>query len=310
MYFYEEPTGENIRVDSGIKGASVIQSFYDPMISKLVVWGEDREAAREKSISALNGYIIHGVKTNITYLTELLRHKAYIENKITTKYCDEHTDDIIDLIAKNRNTVPKQNIAISYLIYSLNEDLLYSDESESIWDEIGYWRDFMEVTVKIDGDDYLVKINNSKDGIYEFEINNQKISATLETMELGKLELIINDEVKAVSISNDEKGNAFVSCDGHIFQVNRKDILIEEDVFSNVGADGKDDAEIVSPMPGKVIKINVKEGDEVKKGNVLLIVEAMKMENNIVSPKDAVVEKVNVKAGDMVDGSLELVVLG
>jgi biotin carboxyl carrier protein len=54
----------------------------------------------------------------------------------------------------------------------------------------------------------------------------------------------------------------------------------------------------------------VKEGDEVKKGNVLLIVEAMKMENNIVSPKDAVVEKVNVKAGDMVDGSLELVVLG
>ncbi|RLD59370.1 MAG: hypothetical protein DRJ05_06500, partial [Bacteroidetes bacterium] len=95
MYFYNEPEGENIRVDSGIKGASIVQSFYDPLISKLVVWGEDREAARIKSITALKGYIIHGLKTNIPYLTELLRHKAYIENKITTKYCDEHTDDIV-----------------------------------------------------------------------------------------------------------------------------------------------------------------------------------------------------------------------
>ena len=101
-----------------------------------------------------------------------------------------------------------------------------------------------------------------------------------------------------------------MSYDGHIFELSRKDILVEEDVFSNVGADGKEDGEIVSPMPGKVIKVNVKEGDEVKKGNVLLIVEAMKMENNIICPKDGVVEKVNVKAGDMVDGSLELVVLG
>ena len=310
MYFYEEPQGEDIRVDSGIKGASVVQGFYDPMISKLVVWGKDREAAREKSISALKAYIIHGVKTNISYLTELLRHKAYVENKITTKYCDEHTENIIDLIAKNRNAVPKENIALSYLMYSLNEDLLYSDESESIWDEIGYWRDYMEVTLKVDGEDYLVKINNNKNGIYEFEINDQKIGASLETMELGKLELTIKDETKTVFISNDGKGNGFVSCDGHIFQVNRKDILVEEDVFSNVGSDGKDDGEIVSPMPGKVIKVNVKEGDEVKKGNILLIVEAMKMENNIVSPKDGVVEKVNVKAGDMVDGSLELVVLG
>jgi len=168
----------------------------------------------------------------------------------------------------------------------------------------------MEVTLKIDSEDYPVKINKNLNGIFEFEINHQKIAATLETMELGKLELVIDGETKTVFISNNEKGICYVSYDGHIFELSRKDILVEEDVFSNVGADGKEDGEIVSPMPGKVIKVNVKEGDEVKKGNVLLIVEAMKMENNIICPKDGVVEKVNVKAGDMVDGSLELVVLG
>jgi len=62
-------------------------------------------------------------------------------------------------------------------------------------------------------------------------------------------------------------------------------------------------------MPGKVIKINIKEGREVKKGDNIMIVEAMKMENNILCPKDGKIEKVNVKIGDMVDGSMELVTL-
>ncbi|MCD4729110.1 MAG: biotin/lipoyl-binding protein, partial [Bacteroidales bacterium] len=93
------------------------------------------------------------------------------------------------------------------------------------------------------------------------------------------------------------------------FQVKRHDILVEEDVFGTLDSGGKDGGEIVSPMPGKVIKINVKKGKAVKKGDVLLVVEAMKMENNITAPRDGKVEKVNVKTGDMVDGSLELVIL-
>jgi len=60
-------------------------------------------------------------------------------------------------------------------------------------------------------------------------------------------------------------------------------------------------------MPGKVIKVNVKEGDEVKRGTILLVVEAMKMENNIVSVADAVVETVNVKEGDMVTSDFKLI---
>ena len=66
---------------------------------------------------------------------------------------------------------------------------------------------------------------------------------------------------------------------------------------------------LFAPMPGKVIKVNVAEGDKVTRGTVLLIVEAMKMENNIVAAHDAIVEKIAVKEGDMVDTDVQLVIL-
>ena len=66
---------------------------------------------------------------------------------------------------------------------------------------------------------------------------------------------------------------------------------------------------LFAPTPGKIIKVNVKEGDKVMRGTILLIVEAMKMENNIVAPHDAIIEKIAVKEGDMVDSDVQLVVL-
>jgi len=310
MSFYHEPFGENIRVDSGIEAAATIHSFYDPMISKLVVWGENREEARKASIDALTNYIIHGIKTNISYLTALIQHKAYIENKISTKYCDEHTDDIVAFIEQKKENIQLDSVAAGYIIYSLNEDLLFPDSGlDTIWNEIGYWRDYMEIPVSIDDQEKMVRIIINKNGYYEFQIDGNTIEATLETMEPGILDVMISLQSNRFYISGDSHGNAITSFNGCIFTVRREDVLVAEDVFGGAGGEGKEDGQIVSPMPGKIIKINVKKGDKVKKGNVLLIVEAMKMENNIISPKDTVVEKVNVKAGEMVDGSTELVVL-
>jgi biotin carboxyl carrier protein len=79
--------------------------------------------------------------------------------------------------------------------------------------------------------------------------------------------------------------------------------------FAETGSMNIDSGNIVSPMPGRVLKIMVSEGEEVSKGQVLMVVEAMKMENNILCPKDGVVDKLLVKEGDMVDGSARLVQL-
>ncbi len=114
MVLYIEPEGENIRIDTGIYEATTIHSFYDPMICKMIIWGESREIARERSIRALREYTVHGIKTNITYLVQVLQNQAYIKNKISTKYCDEHTENLVALIEKEKSKTPDYLPALAY----------------------------------------------------------------------------------------------------------------------------------------------------------------------------------------------------
>lgn len=310
MSLYIEPEGHGIRIDAGINEATTIHSFYDPMISKLVTWGDNREVAREKMIHALLNYSIHGIRTNISYLLELLKHEAYINNKISTKYCDEHTPELIRQIEKDKKTIPVYLPIIAYLMYDFHKDLLADDEAVyNVWKEIGYWRDLMEIKVTIDEVTESVKIIEKSKGKYNFTIKDQSHQAYIKSLESGFAEIVINDYSHRFVISNDEKGNGFVSFNGHIFSINRIDSLVEEDVFGTLDHGSKDHGEIVSPMPGKVVKINVAPGQSVKKGDILLVIEAMKMENNIISPKEGKIEKINVKVGEMVNGSKELLAL-
>ncbi len=169
MSFYHEPAGNGIRIDTGITEATTIHSFYDPMISKMIVWGEDREIAREKSIHALKEYVVHGIKTNVSYLVQLLQHKAYINNLITTKYCDEHTEDIVELIHQEKNTIPKHLPITAYLMYSFYKDSLFEKSQEyNVWKEIGYWRDLMEVPISLDESLFHCKVLKGDAGQYIF----------------------------------------------------------------------------------------------------------------------------------------------
>jgi acetyl/propionyl-CoA carboxylase alpha subunit len=311
MSFYMEPGGEDIRIDTGIAEATTIHSFYDPMISKLIVWSEDRESARSKMIDALTRYTIHGIKTNISFLMQVLKNIAYVSNKISTKYCDEHTDDLIKNAEIEKSKLDENVPVLAYLIYSLHEDLLYSDsEAFNIWKEIGYWRERMEIKAQCGKNEVSVEIAKSENGDFNFFIGNREYDASLLAMEYGILDADINGEQEVFFISKNEKGQGFVSYKGFVFEVKRNDILVQEDVFGTLDHGGKDSGEIVSPMPGKVIKINVKKGKTVKKGDVLMVVEAMKMENNILAPKDGKVEEIKVKTAEMVDGSTELIILG
>ena len=310
MSLYIEPEGEHIRIDTGIAEATTIHSFYDPMISKMIVWGENREIARERTIHALKEYTVHGIRTNIAFLKEVLQNKAYIENKISTKYCDEHLEDLVMEIAKGKSGITPELPALAYLVYGFHEDLLYPDDDvHNIWNEIGYWRDLMQVDVMVDDTRLSIGIHRTNGGHFEFVAGNKPLAATLRAMEYGILQLVIDGHTLEWYISTDRKGQGHVSFDGHLFMVKRHDVLIEEDVFGTLDSGAKDQGEIVSPMPGKVIKVNVKKGQKVDKGDVLMVVEAMKMENTILAPRKGLVEAVNVKTGSMVDGTTELVKL-
>ncbi|MEJ2594583.1 MAG: acetyl-CoA carboxylase biotin carboxylase subunit [bacterium] len=306
MSLYSEPAGEDVRVDSGIDDAMEIHSFFDPMIAKLVVWGANRDEAALKSITALNNFIIQGIKTNISYLRGILEHEAFLTNTITTKFCDEHTPEIIQSIESARSAIDIRFTLLAYALHNLN--MKKSARDANIWEKIGYWRNNMELGFEYMDTNYLLKILRQNGKEYIFQLEEEPISAHINVLQKNRIQYLSSDHFIDAAISMDEKGNGWVTINGFNFQVTRKDVLNEKIEFT-AGAGSSNEKNLFSPMPGKVLKINVKEGDTVKRGTIMLVVEAMKMENNIVAEQDAIIEKIAVRAGDMVDTDLQLIFL-
>ena len=304
MSLYIEPSGENIRVDSGIAHATEIHSFFDPMIAKLVVWGADRDEATRKSIAALNAFILHDIRTNISYLRGILEHNAYLTNTITTKFCDEHTPEILDNIEQVKNETDIRFPILAYAMHNLNAQKAL--RAGNVWEQIGYWRNIMELDFTSGEENYPVKILQQTGADYVVEMQGEIIPLHINVLDNHKIQFLSGDHFINAAISTDDKGNGWVTINGFNFAVTRNDVLNEKVEFIS-GGGTSNERNLFSPMPGKVLKVNVKAGDPVKRGTIMLVVEAMKMENNIVAEQDAVVEKITVKAGDMVDTDVQLI---
>lgn len=299
------PEGQNIRIDTAIDKATTIQSFFDPMISKLIVWGPNRQKAIDDSISALKNFIIHGIKTNISYLINVFKHDAFAKNQLSTKFCDEHTNDIIRSIQHAKEKIDEKIPLVALALFTLN--IIDTKAEKSIWEVIGYWREVMQLSFITKDKVEILELEDVQGNNYSFNYKDNKFFTKLIARNKDSVEFKIGKNSYYASISTDHHGNSFVSIDGSLFSLRRSDILNSGDGFFESQSSGE--GSLFAPTPGKVIKVNVKEGDEVTRGTILLIVEAMKMENNIVATHNSIIEKVAVKEGDMVDSDVQLVVL-
>jgi len=311
MTLYREPVMDHIRIDKGITADTEITSSYDPMICKLVSWGNDREEARRRMTEALREYVIHGIRTNIAYLSRLLASRAFITNSISTKFCDEHTPELITEILKDRKRIPAHLPLIGYLLYSLgirnNRETLKGNPA-GIWNAIGYWREQMKIRIKSGEQEHTVVIALSQDPRYKFVIGDEIFPIEQLHEETFTLTFSLNGISYQVYVSGDTKGMGSVSFEGHIFEMQRQDFLPES--VLPVRFESSDHSnEVYSPMPGKVIKLFVNAGEKVSRGDVLLIIEAMKMENSIISPADGIVERINVILNDRIDPGKALILL-
>ncbi len=305
ILFIKPPAGA--RIDAAIEKPATVHSFYDPMISKLIIHAGDRNEAIRKMETALRHYTILGIKTNIPYLIQLIRSGRFRENKISTKFCDLHTPELLEMIEKEKQTISKPMIFSSFVAIDIARTIRERNESKSlsVWQKIGYWREYSVITGKIDGEPLGITVDNIETDHFRFVAGDETFRIRVQNLSDDSIRLNINNQDRHFFFFA-AGGINYISYEGHIFEVSRDDDLVHQDVFVSEASE-RGDAKIVSPMPGKVIKINVSEGQEVKKGEVLLIVEAMKMENNITSPKSGIIAQINVAEGDMVDGSLELV---
>jgi len=303
MTLYKEPFMEHIRIDKGISADTEITSSYDPMICKLISWGTDREDARKRMITALSEYEIHGIRTNILFLRGILTNDAFISNIISTKFCDEHSAEIINETIKSKNLIPIQVPLFGYLIQSMgirNDKEVLNGNNTSIWYTTGFWREQKTIRITSGDNEYQVGILVSKDPEYVLSFENHlfKIKKTYADPSTLSFDLEGVNYTTCFSIDGSEVG--MISVEGHIFEMHRQDFLPES--ISPVRFESSDhNGEVFSPMPGKVIKLFVTAGDKVNKGDVLLIIEAMKMENSIISPTDGIIASVNAGINDRID---------
>ncbi len=312
MTMYKEPVMDHIRIDKGITAGTEITSSYDPMICKLISWGSDREEARKRMTSALREYVIHGIRTNIPYLSRLITSQAFISNSISTKFCDEHTPEIIAEILKDRDQIPVYLPMIGYLLFSLgirNKKETLNGFPAIIWNKTGFWREQMKIRIKSGELEYTVAIPYSQNPNYKFVIGEEGFTIKKVHEETSTLTFSLNGINYLVHVSKDKEDMGFVSFEGHIFEMQRQDFLPESLSPARFESAGNHSNEVYSPMPGKVIKLFVKKGAKVNKGDVLLIIEAMKMENSILSPSDGIVELINIAINDRVDPGRALIIL-
>jgi 3-methylcrotonyl-CoA carboxylase alpha subunit len=308
IQLYREPRGANIRVDSFISESATISGSFDPMISKLVVWGSNRAEAIDRSIAALGNFVVHGIRTNIDYLKGVMKHTDYRNNHISTAFCKDQTDAINQRTEEEKNKMKSGDVMLAALLFSFENP--QRNNSGSIWEQIAYWRHLMQVPVQCGEQTCRFRVQKHADGNYIFSHAGHHYNCSVHTLAGGVLDFSVNEKRMLAVISQDSSGRYFVRMNGFDYEVKRGDVLSDEVILgaSGQGA-GRHDNELVSPMPGKVIDVRVKPGDLVKKGDIVAIVEAMKMENNITAPFDAVVDEVNIEKGSMVQGAAVLVVL-
>ena len=302
--FYKAPKlfDGRLRLDSAIVGACTIHPDYDPMIAKLVVWDENRDLAIEGLHHALHNYEIHGIKNNIMYLHTLLNTDHFKQNKISTHFCQNHNDELMRKMQEDKLEIPAALFQISFVLFELKRKKV-----NSIWEEIGYWRQ-QGIKLRIVDKEVLDIEIISKDP-YEIKISGVSYVFENVTSGDGQLMLEFNGVRYLFYQSKNTEGKSFVSCQGIVREMMRWS-EIQSNIADVGGSDQKEgDGRILSPMPGRVVKIEVNEGQKVAKGDVLIIVEAMKMENSILAPFHGKVENLLVSEGDQVKNRTELMKL-
>ena len=307
LTLYHEPKMRGVRIDSCIDGPTTISDSYDPMISKLICHGKTRESAIAITRNALKEYIVQTHRTNIPYLQSIIDNEDFINNKIDTSYCEKHQKDLIESMHAMRDEIKKEDVVALFLFHDFNKLHLENKDINNVWERIGYWRYNMNIVVSVEQSAishqpsvYDVKIEKISPKSLNCNINGQQYEV-VSTQSCGDInKVMINGMTESIFVSETSDNNYCVHLRGLDFICRRNDELNDSRDYSCNDVKNSD-MTYYSPMPGQVIKVNVKEGDEVKEGDVLCVVEAMKMENNIKAMVSAKVAKVFVNEGDKVD---------
>ncbi len=199
-----------------------------------------------------------------------------------------------------------------FLVYTLNTRSIpaetFRTNDDSVWKSIGFWRNHMTVTIIYENKGIPVRIKILPDGYYEFRMNDITHQVRLLFIDSGEVDFSVDDRSYFAVIARAEGDYSRAIINQKEFLLMRNDLLADESLaHASASAAGSNENRIIAPIPGRIFRINIKEGDRISKGEVVLVIDAMKMENNILAKREGVVKKIHVKLDDMVEAGARLI---
>ena len=297
IYYRPPDDDDHVRVDTGVYEGGEVSMFYDPMVAKLITWGDDREQAIEKMRTALDKFLIRGISTNISFLAALMAHEKFITGNISTNTIAEEYPDGFHpghLPLKDPETI----IAV---VGSMVRK--YRDRAAQIDGQLPGHRRLVPAdwVVVLDDEYHFISVNpvpGGNDVTFDGEIY-----AVRSNWEFGEplFRGTINGKEVFVQVARN----------GQIYRLSRGGTQSDVIVLSPRAAElhrlmpRKEPPDLsrhlIAPMPGLLVSVSVKEGDEVKAGDEVAVLEAMKMENALRAERNGVIAKVHFEQGASVE---------
>ncbi len=316
-YLKTPETNAHIRVDTGVQQGDEVSVYYDPMIAKLIVWDRDRDSALRQMKAALLDYQILGLSTNLEFLSKLFSAPAFAKAELDTGFIEKnHTDLFTDKGASankesNQNQPPSDVIALTCLYELLQTKAKAAAAQSATADPSSPWGigdgwqlnqdNFNSVELESNGTQSLI-IAHYRDQGYQLNFDNQELLISGTMLDKNGLSAELDGrKLSAVFVKKNQQIS--VLFEGRVWNITVLDPRM--DAMENEGQAGG----LVAPMPGSVVAVEVKVGDEVKEGDALVVVEAMKMEHSILAPKDGTVKEIYFGVGDQVEDGDELLSL-
>jgi len=308
---YAEPKGNAIRVDSGIQTGSSVGVYYDSLLAKVICHGRDRDDARLRLIEALNGYHIEGVVTNTDFVNSILCHPEFAAGNLTTGFIAQHFEGgqpkhppeerVFELAALTAALI--YHVRLAAVQESLRPMASRIGGEKAPAREHRYFvragEEALEVLLEgpVDGRRWTIRVGSHTYTVVtpEFEFYRRR------------LKLVIDDQVHRFRVRL-EDSFIYIAFSGitRLFEIYTPKEWALMPYMPDRAAAGADNV-LVCPMPGLVVRVAVKEGERVFRGQTLVVLESMKMESDVASPVDGVVAEVLGTEGQAVEAGDELI---
>lgn len=294
---YREPEkSENVRVDTGIYEGGEVSMFYDPMIAKLCTYAPTRKEAIDHMKDALGKFIIRGISHNISFLQAIFATSRFESGNLSTKFIEEEYSGGFTGSELTDEESAVILAASSFIFLSdSRRDLQITGQLRGATPSLGTrW------VVRLDDKNYPVTIRPIDEG-YKISFENRRLYIQSKWL-LGnkRFDCVVNGRNYSMQVEYKSSGYSITFMGRTVFATILTPRAAELYKFMKPRPDASESNDLLANLSGMVVEIKVNEGDKVSKGQPLIVLEAMKMENILNATKDGTVSKIHFKPGDNV----------